>query len=122
MSAQHTQGPLAVNPVRPDQICTEDVRLVVAQAIGYSNVDKTIANARRLVACWNACVGVSTENLEDNAPVKELAERYNAVLAQRNDLLRALRKIITAENRNRMTVIASAAIDNWIAKATGGAV
>ena len=37
------------------------------------------ANSRRVVACLNACAGISTENLEDNLPVKELADRYNAL-------------------------------------------
>ncbi len=49
-------------------------------------------NARRIVACVNACEGISTENLEDNLPVKELADRYNAVLKQRDMLLDVLRK------------------------------
>ena len=37
------------------------------------------ANSRRVVACLTACAGISTENLEDNLPVKELADRYNAL-------------------------------------------
>lgn len=42
---------------------------------------------RRIEACWNACHGISTENLADNQPVKELADRYNAT---RSDLAAAL--------------------------------
>ena len=42
--------------------------------------EQQAANARRLVACWNACIGISTENLEQNIPVKELAERYNKLM------------------------------------------
>ena len=48
------------------------------------------ANARRIVACVNACAGISTENLEDNIPVKELALRYNETIRQRDELLAAL--------------------------------
>ena len=48
------------------------------------------ANARRIVACVNACSGISTDNLEDNLPVKELARRYNEALKQRDELLKAL--------------------------------
>ena len=48
------------------------------------------ADARRIVACVNACAGISTENLEDNLPVKELARRYNKALRQRDELLAAL--------------------------------
>ena len=50
------------------------------------------ANSRRVVAALNACAGVSTENLEDNKPIIELANDYNAVLKQRDMLLDVLRK------------------------------
>jgi hypothetical protein len=53
--------------------------------------DYEVNDARRLAACWNACEGISTENLESNLPVKELATRYNAVLTQRDKLLQALK-------------------------------
>lgn len=48
------------------------------------------ANTRRIVACVNACAGISTENLKENLPVKELARRYNAVIRQRDELLAVL--------------------------------
>lgn len=43
---------------------------------------------RRIAACLRACAGISTQNLEDNVPVIELARRYNVVLRER-DALRA---------------------------------
>lgn len=51
---------------------------------------KAEENSRRLAACWNACKGISTENLEDNKPIIELANDYNAVLKQRDMLLARL--------------------------------
>ena len=45
-------------------------------------------DACRIVACVNACEGISTKNLEDNVPFLELARRYNVVLRER-DALRA---------------------------------
>ena len=57
----------------------------------------SVANARRIVACVNACAGISTENLEDNLPVKELADRYNAALKQRDMLLDVLKQIAKVE-------------------------
>lgn len=48
------------------------------------------ANARRIVACVNTCAGISTENLEDNKPLIELAMAYNVALRQRDELLKAL--------------------------------
>ncbi len=52
------------------------------------------ANASRIVACVNACAGISTENLEDNIPVKELARRYNETIRQRAQLLATLDVLI----------------------------
>ena len=46
------------------------------------------ADKRRIDACLRACEGISTQNLEDNVPVLELARRYNVVLRER-DALRA---------------------------------
>lgn len=51
-------------------------------------------DARRVVACLNACEGISTENLEYNLPVKELAQQYNKVIRQRDELLAALEEIV----------------------------
>ena len=51
---------------------------------------RAIANARRIVACVNACDGISTENLEDNRPVKWVIQQYNNVVKQRDELLKAL--------------------------------
>lgn len=52
--------------------------------------DEAMANARRIVACVNFCAGVSTENLENNEKLLWLAEQYNSVKNQRDDLLAAL--------------------------------
>lgn len=46
----------------------------------------------RARACVNACAGISTENLENNLPVKELAVRYNACIKQRNTLAALLKE------------------------------
>lgn len=70
---------------------TEMVARTVICGIGHGIAH---ANARRIVACVNACAGVSTENLEDNAPVLELALRYNAVIKQRDDLLALMIEIL----------------------------
>lgn len=43
-------------------------------------------NARRIVACVNACAGISTENLEQNLPLIHLARQYNVTLRDRDDL------------------------------------
>ena len=59
---------------------------------GETDEDELKANARRIVACVNACEGISTENLEDNLPVKDLARQYSEAIRQRDELLAALEK------------------------------
>ena len=63
--------------------------------------DVTEANARRLVACWNACEGIDTEHLENIDMLGEtLAGRFAAFHASerelmdtRDELLEALKHI-----------------------------
>lgn len=58
---------------------------------------RSIENARRIVACVNACAGISTENLEQNRQLKEglqgLNERIREAEQQRDVLLKALQSI-----------------------------
>ena len=81
------------------------------------------ANSRRVVACLTACAGISTENLEDNLPVKELADRYNAVLKQRDELLTALESVGHKHgcHKNAFGDKCTCGIDAVIAKVKGGA-
>jgi hypothetical protein len=70
-------------------------------------------DSRRIVACVNACDGISTENLEDNLPVKELALRYNEIIKQRDSLLTALAQIANdVRNLGSARIIAKVAIAN----------
>lgn len=55
---------------------------------------KAEENSRRLTACWNACEGISTENLEYVLPVKELVRQCNEAIRQRDELLAALEEIV----------------------------
>lgn len=54
-------------------------KLGISLAFPQYSDEESKANSRRVVACLNACAGISTENLEDNLLVKELADRYNAL-------------------------------------------
>lgn len=67
----------------------------IADSSGLNQVsqDVTEDNARRIVACVNFCAGISTENLEGNEKLLWLAEQYNAVKLQRDELLAALDEI-----------------------------
>ena len=104
---QHTQGRLHV-----DQNYTELVNIKcgddwVAEATSHSTIQLNEANARRLVACWNACQGLSTELLEgittggdtllDRFAQHQKTERE--LKAQRDQLLEALSQLVKAEQR-----------------------
>lgn len=54
-------------------------------------------DARRIVACWNTCIGISTEVLELNATaggVAELERQRDEARAQRDELLAALEGVL----------------------------
>jgi hypothetical protein len=131
MSAQHTQGLLAINPIELDQIAAADTSKEVARATQFGHsVDTIIANARRLAACWNACDGISTDDLEQyygcqggiDAALEEasLQDHLSAVV-QRNELLEALELahlLLSGANMNRDVV--NRKVLSAIAKAKGG--
>lgn len=73
-----------------DVVVDTDDGVYVLASCNYNFPQDALANARRIVACVNACAGISTENLEDNIPVKELARRYNETIRQRDELLAAV--------------------------------
>jgi hypothetical protein len=65
MSAQHTQGRLVACKPSDELHAIRDASGRIVADVGYSGTkDGDEAKARRLVACWNACEGISTEVLE----------------------------------------------------------
>ena len=78
---------------------TFQVRQVDRENPAFIN-DERNANARRLVACWNACEGLTTENLESVLTVGDtLASRFKArddiesdLTKQRDELLASLKE------------------------------
>lgn len=81
MEVKHTQEPWAAYEVGNSRFIKSKAGDLIAS--GFLRME----DARRAIACVNACAGISTENLEENLPVKELARRYNAVIKQRDELL-----------------------------------
>ena len=88
-------------------------------------LEEAKANARRIVACVNACAGISTEQLEAGeqpwqsaARHKELRLAAKTAEAQRDELLAALvcARRLAAE---RLSVQEQFTIDDLIAKARG---
>lgn len=60
------------------------------------------ANARRIVATWNACIGVSTEWLQAEKYIvllgSPLADRFREREAERDELVAALRNLLDAHD------------------------
>ena len=57
---------------------------------GERNKSQEEANARRLVACWNACEGIDDELLADDC-IRKTREDRDELLKQRDELLEALK-------------------------------
>ena len=60
--------------------------------------DEQFANVRRIVACVNACAGIPTDDLEQcpSGGLFHLADHANELVKQRDELLAALRPLITS--------------------------
>lgn len=112
MSAKHTQGRLVVRG--GFSIYADEGKTPVADTCLTASVpDNDEANARRLVACWNACEGLHTESLERGAP---LADQIVDALNQRDELLEALRCAI----KKAPELITVSSIRSAIETAEGG--
>lgn len=82
--------------------------------------DVTEANARRLVACWNACENVDTDLLEDyplGVISHAIEHGLRQMVEQRNELLDALKELDEKPEHTSSWLRARAAI----VKAEGGA-
>lgn len=73
MSTKHTPGPWVISSSL--LVCNQEAKIVTnctpmldVPSISIS-IHEAIANARRIVACVNACEGISTETLETAAEV-----------------------------------------------------
>lgn len=55
-------------------------------------------NARRIVACVNACEGLSTENLEENPLIKDGVNHLNALIYQKEQRINDLKSLISDIN------------------------
>jgi hypothetical protein len=72
--------------------CAIDGTNNVTAITGYSGAgdeEESIANARRIVACVNACVGIPTDVLEDRSILKASAD----IMQQRDGLLAVIAEI-----------------------------
>lgn len=78
MRAEHTPARVILFTQYGDHEIRSETGELIAVSVSHQH-----ANARRLVACWNACEGLYTESLERGEP---LAEQIVDVLVQRDEL------------------------------------
>lgn len=128
MSAGHTPGRLSTDCADHDEPY-QNIKLQVGKhTVATVYIDdapvhdynrEQRANARRLVACWNACEGISTDELvqiADTGGMLGPREDVARIAAQRDELLAALREAkANAGNPEAVYLITRAAI----AKVTG---
>lgn len=126
MSAQHTPGRIRYD-FEPGY-CGELIASNGTTVATFTD-EPSKADAKRLVACWNACDGISTELLEA-APYKDSAAfmAFLKVEGQRDELLDSIKNFFDVyENREKKPgwVVrvhdARARCMEAIQKATGGA-
>jgi len=115
MNSEHTKGRLRQGGKGRDLLMESDKGTVagviremgeyVEGTIGYG---ESRANARRLVACWNTCEGISTEDLEGVQPGETAQLTMNIVSAtldarqERDELIEALREIADLYEKARI--------------------
>ena len=111
-NAPHTQGSIRVNSNKTAIVHSDDGR--IACPPNHSQRWAWDENARRLVACWNACEGSSTEWLEFQTNPDAIEQfgrrepfetRYRTALQngvkaveQRDELLKALKGLLAVVN------------------------
>ena|SRR3972149_5924932 len=103
----HTKGPLVVciengvPCIRPGDHKAQGHSMgyaPIAKVTGDRRIGGQLENARRIVACVNACAGLNTDLLENIAMTGGLVERFsliNQTERQRDELLTALKAIHT---------------------------
>lgn len=97
----YTQGKLKIDKFG-GVIGGDKKRLVLhGLAINTGHREKNaVANARRLVACWNACDGVVTEDVEAITGMDSFIVKFNEYKSQRDELLETLNGIASANPKN----------------------
>jgi hypothetical protein len=97
--SKHTQGKLKQRTGYPLDITRPDEHYAFARAYRVTTLDNAEANARRLVAAWNACDGIETETLEAHGLASATTKLMKAK-AQRDELLSLLSDVSACFTRD----------------------
>jgi len=106
MDAKYTPGPwevrvecgiCCIRPATNDQVGFSFGYAPIAKVKGDSRIGCQPQNARRIVACVNACEGIATEELEDIANTGGMLgprEEISRIAKQRDGLANALSELL----------------------------
>lgn len=102
-SNQHTPEPWAVGTGYeqndPGVFIFSEGKSRFGSVIVSSDVEPSEANARRIVACVNACRGLSTDDLEKSGLVSAVGYELQRLQVQRDELLSALKNLVSSIDR-----------------------
>lgn len=90
--SEHTKGPWAFYMGVSNQ--TAFIKSEAGDLISYGEASE--ADARRIVACVNACEGISTDSLECLPLTANSVMALGALQQQRGELLAALKEFVAA--------------------------
>lgn len=134
MSAKHTPGLLHVDPKRSLRIATDQDESLASTGTSDVLRDSWEANARRLVACWNALIDLPQEALDGGwtragleAHALKMEQQAQQAQAQRDELLSAIENILwnrkPGDRRSPIAILNEVEVmaKNAIAKVKGGA-
>lgn len=104
--SEHTKGLLRVG--RPGAVVADHPvpEMSGSDALDYYGghmvaESVTAANARRIVACWNACLGLPTDELEQRGLASAFGNQLLQVEKQRDVLLEALNGVLGVMNNSQ---------------------
>jgi hypothetical protein len=98
--SEHTKGRIRIIELagaNPSWLAAVDEQddggdLICCAPDGEVSMERWPANARRLVACWNACDGISTEALEKAGDAVKASMPLVELERQRDEAVRLLRE------------------------------
>jgi hypothetical protein len=98
MNTKHTPEPWRVSTVSDYRVSASDgIGVCITDGVSPRRAtNENAPNARRIVACVNACEGISTEDLEEN--------KNPGAARSTNDRLRAINAELLAALQQRMTL------------------